>query len=252
MTDHPADLDTLIETAETAARAAGELLRHRGEDTKGVLFETGRDIKLAADRAAEAVILETLQTASDIPILAEESGQHDGAASDLLWVVDPLDGSANYNREIPLCAVSIGLMRADEPLLGVIYDFNTDELYSGGMGLPATLNGKEIRVSDVSEKGRAILATGLPVSADYSPEALGTMAAGFADWKKVRMLGTSTIAAAYVAAGRVDRYAETGARLWDVAAGLAIVRAAGGRAIIGDGPLDGARSILIDNGRLPH
>lgn len=246
-----ADFPTLLDLAETAARKAGTLLAERGAATEGVLSDAGRDIKLEADRAAEAEILEILKTGSDIPILAEESGQHTGTDQAFMWVVDPLDGSANYIRKIPLCAVSIGLMRRTEPLLGVIYDFNTNELYVGGEGCPARLNGAPLSVSNVDGKDKAILATGLPVLGDYSPEALGQMAAGFADWKKVRMLGTSTMAAAYVAAGRVDRYAETGARLWDVAAGMAIVRAAGGRAMIGEGALDAPRSILIDNGQLP-
>ncbi|MEO1406308.1 MAG: inositol monophosphatase family protein, partial [Pseudomonadota bacterium] len=165
--------------------------------------------------------------------------------------VDPLDGSANYNREIPLCAVSIGLLRGDEPVLGAIYDLNANETYLGGEGIPATLNGVGISVSDRAAKDKSILATGLPVQGDFSPEGLAKLASGFADWKKVRMLGTSTLAAAYVAAGRIDRYEEGGSRLWDVAAGMAIARAAGGRAILADGSLSGSRSILIDNGRLP-
>ncbi|MEO0881165.1 MAG: inositol monophosphatase [Pseudomonadota bacterium] len=245
------DYSSLLELAETAARSAGALLAGRGDETQGVLSNVGRDIKLAADQAAEAVILDCLKAHSTFPILAEESGQHRQSEADHLWVVDPLDGSANYHREIPLCAVSIGLMRGEDAVLGAIYDFNLDEIYLGGEGISATLNGAEIKVSTVSRKEKAILATGLPVLGDYSAGALGEMAAGFADWKKVRMLGTSTMAAAYVAAGRIDRYAETGARLWDVAAGMAIVSAAGGRVMIGDGPLDAPRSILIDNGHLP-
>ncbi|MEM8636523.1 MAG: inositol monophosphatase family protein [Pseudomonadota bacterium] len=245
------DYSSLLTLAKQAARSAGELLAERGLETQGVLSNAGRDIKLAADRAAEAAILDILKSGSDIPILAEESGHHSGAEDGHLWVVDPLDGSANYNREIPLCAVSIGLLRGDEPILGAIYDFNANGTYLGGEGIPATLNGQAISVSDVSAKDKAVLATGLPVQGDFSPEGLGKMAAGFADWKKVRMLGTSTMASAYVAAGRLDRYAESGTRLWDVAAGMAIVRAAGGRAVLGDGPIDGSRPILIDNGCLP-
>lgn len=233
-----------------AAKQAGAFLSARSEDTQGVDAESGRDIKLAADRKAEALILDVLRAGADLPILAEESGQS-GALEGLYWVIDPLDGSANYQRGIPLCAVSIALMREDIPVLGVIFDIGTGELLTGGEGVPASLDGVPVNVSAVSETSRAVLATGLPVMADYSPEALQAMAADFAAWKKIRMLGTATLAGAYVACGRVDRYAENGARLWDVAAAMAITRAAGGRAEISDGAPDAPRRILIDNGKLP-
>lgn len=244
-----AAMPDLLALALKAARRAGGILSAR--IYHGVEAETGRDIKLEADRAAEALILEVLQAGADPqPVLAEESGAH-GELSGRYWVVDPLDGSANYNRRIPFSAVSIALMEGSEPVLGVIHDFNHDETYCGGTGLPARLNDTPITVSDVAEAGGAILATGLPVLADHSPEALADMAAGFAAWKKVRMIGSAAMAAAYVAAGRVDRYAETGTRLWDVAAGMAIVRAAGGRAEISAGAPEAPRRILMDNGRLP-
>ncbi len=245
-----ADLAPFLALASQAAREAGAFLAGRSEATQGIDKETGRDIKLAADRKAEALILSILNEGADLPVLAEESGAS-GALGGLYWVVDPLDGSANYNRGMPLSAVSIALMRDETPVLGAIYDIGSGELMSGGEGLPALLDGVPIRVSTVRETSRAILATGLPVMADYSAAALQAMAADFAAWKKVRMLGTATLAGAYVACGRVDRYAETGARLWDVAAAMAIARAAGGRAEISDGAPDAPRAILIDNGCLP-
>jgi myo-inositol-1(or 4)-monophosphatase len=244
------DLTPYLALASKAARTAGEFLAGRSEETKGVEKEVGRDIKLAADRKAEALVLGVLNAGADLPVLAEESGAS-GLLSGLYWVVDPLDGSANYNRGLPLCAVSIALMRNDEPVLGVIYDIGTGEMMTGAEGQPATLEGVPIRVSGTREKSTAILATGLPVMADYSAEALQAMAADFAAWKKVRMLGTATLAGGYVACGRIDRYAESGARLWDVAAAIAIVKAAGGRAIISGGAPDAPRTILIDNGCLP-
>lgn len=244
------DLTRYLVLASKAARMAGEFLRGRSEDTEGIEMEVGRDIKLAADRKAEALILGVLNVGADLPVLAEESGAS-GVLSGLYWVVDPLDGSANYNRGLPLCAVSIALMRNDEPVLGVVYDIGTGALMTGGEGLAAMLDGVPIRVSGVSEKSSAILATGLPVMADYSADSLQAMAADFAVWKKVRMFGTATLAAAYVACGRVDRYAENGARLWDVAAAMAIARAAGGRAVISGGAPDAPRTVLIDNGCLP-
>ena len=244
-------LGPYLAIASEAAVKAGQFLASRSVETQGVDHEAGRDIKLAADRKAEALILECLGQGADLPVLAEESGQS-GVLEGLYWVVDPLDGSANYQRQMPLCAVSNALIRDQTPILGVIYDIGTGELLTGGEGVPATLGGAPVSVSTASEKARAVLATGLPVMADYSPEALQAMAARFADWKKIRMLGTATLAGAYVASGKVDRYAEDGARLWDVAAAMAIARAAGGRAEISDGAPDAPRKILIDNGKLPY
>jgi len=245
-------MQDLLDLAVAAARQAGGQLAARGAGYDGVLKEEGRDIKLAADRSAEAAIIAHLASgpASSIPILGEETGWH-GAPAARFWVIDPLDGSANYNRHIPFCAIAIALIEDETPILGVIHDFNHDETFAGGVGHPATLNGAPITVSTIADTARAVLISGLPVKGDYSPEALGRMAAEFADWKKVRMMGSSAIAAAYVAAGRVDRYAETGTRLWDVAAGIAIVRAAGGRAWLSPGAPEDPRSVLIDNGRLP-
>ncbi len=245
-------MQALLDHAIAAARLAGARLAARGAGYDGVLAEAGRDIKLAADRSAEAAIIDHLRSGvgGDVAMLGEETGWH-GSPGARHWVIDPLDGSANFDRRIPFCAIAIALMQDAVPLLGVVHDFNRDETFAGGEDLPATLNGTPIHVSDITEPGRAILVSGLPVKADYSAEALAAMAAGFADWKKVRMFGSSALAAAYVAAGRVDRYAETGARLWDVAAGMAIVRAAGGRALLSPGAPEAPRRVLMDNGRLP-
>lgn len=248
------DLEALRALAVSAAEAAGAALVARGEAFQGVAAEAGRDIKLHADRAAEALIVERLRSGSPHAVLGEETGWQGAPPPDdrtPYWVVDPLDGSANYDRRIPICAVSIALMRGTSPVLGVIHDFHHGETFTGGEGQPAACNGTPIRVSDISEPARAVLVTGLPVQSDYSDAALGRMARDFARWKKVRMIGSAAMASVYVASGRADRYAEAGTRLWDVAAGLAIVAAAGGRVFLSDGPADGPRRVSMDNGHLP-
>jgi len=239
------DLDLAIR----AAKAAGDALAARNGDFVGVNSADGRDIKLKADEAAEALILGILKEGSDYPVLAEEGGW-DGDPAETFWVVDPLDGSSNYNRRIPLCAVSIALVTGRTPVLGVIHDFNMGETYAGGKGLGATLNGAPMQVSDVARTQDATLMTGFPVRRDFSPEALAETATDYARWKKVRMVGTAAIAAAYVAAGRADRYAEDSSMLWDIAAGCALVEAAGGRVVLSDGPIDGPLNVLCDNGKL--
>ena len=115
-----------------------------------------------------------------------------------------------------------------KPVLGVIYDFNNNNLYEGSINSKAVLNEREICVSDVLFPKDGILITGLPNDTDYSDDALMEMIKGFQKWRKVRMLGSAALAAAYVASGKADLYKEKRTYLWDVAAGAAIVEAAGG------------------------
>jgi myo-inositol-1(or 4)-monophosphatase len=219
-----------LDTAERAARAAGLLLREERAAHARVTSESGRDLKIAGDVAAEARIVELLRRETGLAILSEEIGglDGDGTAPGLRWIVDPLDGSVNYQRGIPGACVSVGLWTEDEPVLGVVYDFSRDELFSGIAGVGAWLNGDAVRVAATSERERAVLCTGFPVAMDFSPDALAHLVEQVRAYKKIRMLGSAALSLAYVAAGRADAYFERGIRPWDVAAGLAIVAAAGG------------------------
>ena len=140
------ELRAWLEVAEQAARLAGELLAPGKGSGAIVTAEVGRDVKLAADWESEECIIRVLQERSGFPILSEERGNIDGKDLDqgLRWVVDPLDGSLNYLKGIQLCCVSIGLWDQDEPLLGVIYDFNHGEMFTGIVGRGAWLNGAAI------------------------------------------------------------------------------------------------------------
>lgn len=217
-----------LRVAEEAARAAGTLLLELASQERAVLSEQGRDIKLEADQHAEALIVERLQQ-TDLPILAEEGGElGDLSTGGPFWIVDPVDGTMNYSRDIPFCCVSIALMAGSTPLLGVIHDFNRQETFTGLAAGGAWLNEEAIHVSPVTSADRAILATGLPTYRDYSTESLEPTLALFQRFRKVRMLGSAALMLAYLAAGRVDAYVEEDIMLWDVAAGLAIVQGAGG------------------------
>lgn len=240
-----------LELALKAAKAAGKALAERGEAFQGVDSEIGKDIKLKADKAAEAIILDIIRSGSNHVVLAEEGGWH-GDPSDTAWIVDPLDGTSNYFREMPLCCVSIGLISNGKPVVGVVYDFNLDEVYAGAVGEGATLNGRPMKVSAVEDISRSTLMAGLGFSRrEFSDADYVEMGHEFQRYKKVRMIGTAALAGAYVAAGRADRYTET-AMLWDIAACCAIVEAAGGRAEISSGPLDGPLTVMCDNGLLPR
>ena len=226
------NLDVEIKTAKDAAKNAGRLLYENKKDLNKSIFSSDTDIKLKADIEAEDLIKSILTKESSFPVLAEESGKPEGALEETFWVVDPLDGTANYTRNIPLCCVSIALIYKMHPVIGVVYDFNNNNLYEGSLDKEAKLNGSVIQVSDVNTSKKGILITGLPNNTDYSNSALLKMVKDFQQWRKVRMIGSAAIASCYIASAKADVYKEFGTYLWDVAAGAAIVNAAGGKAKI--------------------
>jgi myo-inositol-1(or 4)-monophosphatase len=226
------NLDRELKTAKDAAKAAGKLLYKNKKNLNKSIFSSDTDIKLKADIEAEDLIKSILTKESSFQILAEESGKPEGDLEETFWVVDPLDGTANYTRDIPLCCVSIALMHNMKPVIGVIYDFNNNNLYEGSFDGEAKLNGSIIKVSDVNKPKEGILVTGLPNNTDYSDSALLKMVKDFQEWRKVRMIGSAAIASCYIASAKADVYKEFGTYLWDVAAGAAIVNAAGGKAEI--------------------
>lgn len=212
--------------AMEAAETAGNFLL-QSSDLKIDSFQD-KDIKLAADKNSEAIILRILSD-SGIPILSEESGMTGEKSVQKLWIIDPLDGTANYWKGLrELACVSIALWENGEPVLGVINRFQENEIYSGIVGKGAFLNGKPIRTSETIRVTDAVLATGFPVSGDYSDSGLGAFIRRIQYFRKVRMLGTAAIMGALVSAGKIDAYMEEGIMLWDIAASSAIVKAAGG------------------------
>ena len=212
-----------------AATRGGAVLREAMTKPNDILSDAGKDIKLQADQDAEAVIIQALAS-SGFPVLAEESGSHGDTETDgPLWVIDPLDGTMNFSRGIPLCCLSIGLMHGNQPILGVIYDFNHEDWYTGIVGEGAWLNDSPMHVSAITQREKAILSTGFPTNRDYSDEAIAEIITHVQEFKKVRCFGTAALALAYVASGCIEAYAEDAIMLWDVAAGVALVKAAGGQ-----------------------
>ncbi|HVZ98838.1 MAG TPA: inositol monophosphatase [Caulobacterales bacterium] len=245
-----AELKDLLSIAEFAAASAGAALKARRADWSGVESEQGREVKVDADKRAEALILETLSRLAPLPILSEEAGWVDRAPSSLCWAVDPLDGSVNYIQGYPHCAVSIGLLRDGDPILGVVDCFLLGERFSGLVGAGAWLAGRPIRVSDVADPRRGILNTGIPARARDDEASMTALCQRIAVWRKVRMIGSAAAALAYVAAGRAEAYRESGSMMWDVAGGCALVKAAGGVAHIA-GNIDEPLEVVAGNGCAP-
>jgi len=245
------ELRELLAIADCIAAEAGAALKAHREEWGVVAENQGREVKIDADKRAEALILEALGRLAPYPVISEEAGWvRDGAGHDgYVWAVDPLDGSVNYLRGYPHCAVSIALLKAGDPVLGVVDCFVMRERFTGVVGEGAWLNGAAMRVSDIADPKRGILQTGVP--SGMSEEAMSLFDARLKTWQKVRMIGSAASALAYVAAGRAEAYRESGSRIWDVAAGCALVRAAGGDFRI-DGPsLDAKLEVGAHNGKAP-
>jgi len=224
------DWNGLLATTESVAREAGAILKKGAGGLRDVEFLDAADVKLRADRESESLIRERLAETAGFPVIGEEKGGDTSLTQryEPYWVVDPLDGTYNYLRGSEVCAVSIGLMRGETALLGVIHDFHSDTCYSALVTEGLRINGEASPHRWAESVDQAVLVTGMPAGMVRSRERMEAFVERLAPFKKVRMVGSAALAMAYVAAGIFDVYHEESIRLWDIAAGLALVQAAGG------------------------
>lgn len=213
-----------LSLAKSAAiRARNEVLSSM-EASQLVCVE-GREIKIGADAIAEEAIVDTLAQ-SGIPILSEESGFNAHEAVDLYWVIDPLDGSANFSRGLAPSCVSVALIHEDSPVLGVVLDVGTGDCFEGDV-TGARQNGQPIHCAPECTVARAMIATGIPARVRLDQGYLARLCDTVASVQKVRMIGSAATSLVLLAQGKVDAYLENGIMIWDVAGGLAIAKAAG-------------------------
>ena len=249
---------TLRDAAVELAREAGALLREgygriHAPERKGRI-----DLVTEYDRRSERLLIEGIRRRfPDHAVLAEESGTHAGAGggaqAKVRWLIDPLDGTTNFAHNYPFFAVSIAAEVDGSVMAGAVYDPVHDELFAGAAGHGATLNGAAIRVSEISRLGDALLVTGFPYDVREHPEQHVPLFQAFlVRAQGVRRDGSAALNLCYLAMGRFDGMWEEDLAPWDMAAGVLMVREAGGVVTRYDGGefrLDG-RQILASNGRL--
>jgi myo-inositol-1(or 4)-monophosphatase len=220
-----------VNVAVRAARAAGNvILRYMNRiDGLNVVEKQRMDFASEVDRMAEAEIIKELRRAYPThAILAEESGSI--GKGPLVWVIDPLDGTHNYLRGIPHFSVSIALLDRGEPVYGVVFDPLRDELFTASKGDGAYLNDRRLRVGKRENLGGAMIATGFPFrQREHLTPQLDITRAMLGQAEDIRRSGSAALDLAYVAAARYDGYFEIGLKPWDMAAGVLLVREAGGR-----------------------
>lgn len=223
-----ATINVMVGAARKAARS---LVRDFGEVEQLQVSRKGpADFVTNADLRAEKILIAELQRARPaFGILAEESGATAGDDPRNRWIIDPLDGTLNFMHGLPHFAISIGLERAGEIVAGVIYNPVTDDCFVGEKGQGAFLNNRRLRVSGRRMLQEAVLATGIPFhgSAGHA-EFLREISRVMPQVAGIRRFGAAALDLAYVAAGRFDGFWETGLQPWDIAAGIVIVREAGG------------------------
>lgn len=214
-----------------AHKAAKGLVRDLGELEHLQVSKKGpADYVSKADHRAERILRGELSKARPTyGLLMEETGAVAGSDTSNRWVVDPLDGTTNFLHGIPHFSISIALERDGEPFAGVIYSPVYDEMYVAEKGLGAYLNGRRLRVSARRSVDEALFATGIPFRGIPDHELFLNQLRGVMQVSAgIRRFGSAALDLAYVAAGRYDGYWENGLNPWDVAAGIVIVREAGG------------------------
>jgi myo-inositol-1(or 4)-monophosphatase len=182
------------------------------------------------DKTAEKKLVEGLKKIfPDAGFITEE----DTIASEekeLMWVIDPLDGTTNFVHQIPVYSISVGLIKNNKPVMGIVYEINRDELFYAWENSKAFLNGKEICVKQNAELSKSLLATGFPYyDFDIMQKYLETLRVFMKETQGMRRLGSAAVDLAYVACGRFDGFFEYGLHAWDVAGGAFIVQQAGGK-----------------------
>lgn len=219
----------MLNTALEAAHGAGRIIAERYPDARDISEKGFRDLVTDTDTAAEAHIIEIIKDRfPDHNILSEEAGAI-AAKGAYTWVVDPLDGTTNYAHRHPVFAVSIALVKGNEPVLGVIYDPMRDETFTAQQGAGATLNDQPIRTSPTKRFENAMVAMDWGHTNAQREQMLACLYPTLMECGTVRVMGSAALALAYVAAGRLDAYFQAKLSPWDVAAGALLVREAGGR-----------------------
>jgi myo-inositol-1(or 4)-monophosphatase len=216
---------------QAALKAGKSLARDFGEvQNLQVSLKGPGDYVSQADRKAETLIKQDLARARpDYSFLGEESGENEGSDSQHRWIVDPLDGTTNFLHGIPLFAVSIGLERQGQMVAGVIYNPALDELYTAEKGSGAFLNDRRLRVAARNKLSDAVVGTGTPhLGRGHHGKYLTQLRHVMGEVAGIRRLGAASLDLASVAAGRFDGFWEEDLSVWDMAAGIIMVREAGG------------------------
>lgn len=202
---------------------SSKIIKQSGARSNGFIE---REVKLSTDIELDTFFRSYLEKNTDIPVYSEETLGDTNPFQGQCWIVDPLDGSLNFLRQIPFYTTSIALWDNGNPVAGYVYDYSHGDYYAGTGEGKAFLNGKKISLSKISQ-ANGIVASGIP-SHSLTETSLENFGKLLETYKKIRWLGCASLSLCYVACGKIEAYEELGIKIWDVAAGMAIVKSAGG------------------------
>ena len=225
------NLNIMIKAVEKASKS---LIRDFGEFEKLQVSKKGpHDFVTKTDKNVEKILIEELsKTKKNYSFLSEEIGEINNKDKDNIWIIDPIDGTLNFMNGIPYFAISIALTQKDKLISGVVYDPVHNDFYWAEDGVGAYLNDQRLRVTNKVNLDKSIIALGIPfLGRGNHKEHIKSQEAVMSKVAGLRRFGAASLDLAYVAAGRVDGFWEYGLSPWDVAAGIILVKEAGGLAI---------------------
>jgi myo-inositol-1(or 4)-monophosphatase len=246
-------LETITLQVIEVAKQAGAFIRQERKNfnTDSIEYKGLNDLVSYVDKTAEGMIVAALEKILPEAGFLTEEKTINRTGERYNWIIDPLDGTTNFIHGLTVFSVSIALKEYDELVAGVVYEVNLDECFYAWKGAPAYLNGKEIHVSKAPKIADSLLATGFPYY-DFTkqPQYIALFTDLMQHCHGLRRLGSAATDLAYTACGRFDGYYEYNLKPWDIAAGIVIVRQAGGKVVNftgGDDVLDKC-DIVATNG----
>ncbi|MBD1392213.1 inositol monophosphatase family protein [Mucilaginibacter glaciei] len=248
-------LNQIITQVIDVSKEAGQFIRQERKtfDPDKIEYKGLNDLVSYVDKTAEELIVKGLELIlPEAGFITEEKTQN-RAGERYNWIIDPLDGTTNFIHGLPTFSVSIALQDYDELVLGVVYEVNQDECFYAHKGAPAYLNGKEIKVSKIPTVAQSLLATGFPYYDFTKQDAYLKM---FAELMRnchgIRRIGSAAVDLAYTACGRFESFYEYNLNAWDIAAGIVIVKQAGGHVVnfSGGNEVINTRELLATNGNI--
>jgi myo-inositol-1(or 4)-monophosphatase len=222
----------MLQTAVEAAQQAGQVILKNYLTRHDITFKGHRDIVTEADTAAQAVVINLIRERFPDHAIISEEGENDvvsGKTGDYTWVVDPLDGTTNYSRRVPVFSVSIGLLKGGEPLVGVVHDPLRDQTFVAEQGKGAMVDGEPMRASRVERFDHTVVGLDWTRNNAGREQMLDCLREVAPRCGTIRVLGSAALALTFVAAGWLDVYFHLSLQPWDAAAAMLLIAEAGGR-----------------------
>lgn len=249
------NLENITQQVVEISKQAGDFIRQERKnfDPDKIEYKGLNDLVSYVDKGAEKMIVAGLEKVLPEAGFITEEKTTTKTGERYNWIIDPLDGTTNFIHGVPTYSVSIALQENDELVAGVVYEINLDECFYASKDAPAYLNGKEIKVSNVPTVDRSLVATGFPY---YNFEKQAAYIELFTELMRschgLRRLGSAAVDLIYTACGRFEAFYEYNLNAWDIAAGVVIVRQAGGEVVNfkGGSEVLKSRELLATNGKI--